>query len=149
MPHIHWVARQNKLEIPREKDEVKKREIHQWDGRTHNPDTMVSPLTHKPTRKPETLVRTAPTIASCHEEDTVWGSGHCHGTVTWVEFLKLKLKSEAPEWKSRSHVPTQISMRNPPNPNHPPTHHTNVMGERETQRWRPPPRYPSDPPKEI
>ncbi len=27
MPHIHWVARQNKLEIPRDKDEVKQREI--------------------------------------------------------------------------------------------------------------------------
>ena len=29
MPHIHWVARQNKLEIPRDKDEVNKREIHE------------------------------------------------------------------------------------------------------------------------
>ncbi len=28
MTHIHWVARQNKLEIPRDKDEVNKREIH-------------------------------------------------------------------------------------------------------------------------
>jgi hypothetical protein len=28
MSHIHWVARQNKLEIPRDKDEVNKREIH-------------------------------------------------------------------------------------------------------------------------
>ena len=33
MSHIHWVARQNKLEIPRDKDEVNKREIHQCYGR--------------------------------------------------------------------------------------------------------------------
>ena len=29
MSYIHWVARQNKLEIPRDKDEVNKREIHE------------------------------------------------------------------------------------------------------------------------
>jgi hypothetical protein len=29
---IHWVARQNKLEIPRDKDEVNIREIHECDG---------------------------------------------------------------------------------------------------------------------
>jgi hypothetical protein len=39
MPHIHWVARQNKLEAPRDKDEVKKREIHESDGRVHDPDS--------------------------------------------------------------------------------------------------------------
>jgi hypothetical protein len=50
MPHIHWVARQNKLEIPRDKDQVNKREIHECDGRAHDPDTMVAPLTPKPTR---------------------------------------------------------------------------------------------------
>jgi hypothetical protein len=27
MPHIHWVERQNKLEIPKEKDEVNKRAV--------------------------------------------------------------------------------------------------------------------------
>jgi hypothetical protein len=51
MPHIHWVARQNKLEIPRDKDEVKQREIRESDGQAHDPDTMVAPLTPKPTRK--------------------------------------------------------------------------------------------------
>ena len=53
MPHIHWVARQNKLEIPRDssKEEVNKREIRESDGRAHDPDTMVAPLTPKPTRK--------------------------------------------------------------------------------------------------
>jgi hypothetical protein len=45
MPHIHWVAQQNKLEIPRDKDEFNKREIHEYDGRTHDPDTMVVPPT--------------------------------------------------------------------------------------------------------
>jgi hypothetical protein len=28
MPHIHWVARQNKLEIPNDEEEVNTREIH-------------------------------------------------------------------------------------------------------------------------
>ena len=69
MPHIHWVARQNKLEIPRDKDEVNKREIHECDGRANDPDTMVAPLTPEPTRKAEALARAPPTIASCREED--------------------------------------------------------------------------------
>ena len=51
MPHIHWVTRQNKLEIPRDNDEVNKREIRECEGRAHDPDTMVAPLTPKPTRK--------------------------------------------------------------------------------------------------
>ncbi len=53
MPHILWVTRQNKLEIPIDKDEVNKREIRECDGREHDPDTMVAPLTPKPTRKAE------------------------------------------------------------------------------------------------
>ena len=28
MSHLHWVTRQNKLEIPNDKDEVNTREIH-------------------------------------------------------------------------------------------------------------------------
>jgi hypothetical protein len=31
MSHIHWVGRQNKQETPKEKDEVKKREVHECD----------------------------------------------------------------------------------------------------------------------
>ena len=69
MPHTHWVARQNKLETPKEKDEVNKREIRECDGRARDPDTMVSPLTPKPTRKTESLARAPPTIASRREED--------------------------------------------------------------------------------
>jgi hypothetical protein len=55
MTHIHWVTRQNKLEIPIDKDEVNKREIRECNGRAHDPDTMVAPLTPKPTRKAEAL----------------------------------------------------------------------------------------------
>ena len=51
MTHIHWVPRQNKLETPKEKDEVKKREVHECDVRTRDPDAMVDPPTPKPTKK--------------------------------------------------------------------------------------------------
>jgi hypothetical protein len=44
MSHTHWVARQNKLEIPNDEEEVNTREIHKCDGQTHDPDTMVTPL---------------------------------------------------------------------------------------------------------
>ena len=67
MPHIHWVARQNKLETPKEKDEVNKREVHECDGRVRDPDAMVVPPTPKPTCKAEALVRTPQTIASSCE----------------------------------------------------------------------------------
>ena len=69
MPHTHWVARQNKLEIPRDKAEVKQREIRKSDARAHDPDTMVAPLTPKSTRKAEALARAPPTIVSRREED--------------------------------------------------------------------------------
>jgi hypothetical protein len=55
MTHILWVERQNKLEIPKNKDEVNKEDIHDCDGRDHYPDTMVVPLTPKPKWKTETL----------------------------------------------------------------------------------------------
>ena len=64
MPHIHWVARQNKLEIPNDQEDVNTREIHKCDGQAHDPDTMVVPLTPKPTRKSEALVKVPPTIVS-------------------------------------------------------------------------------------
>ena len=69
MPHIHWVARQNKLETPKEKDEVNKREVHECDVRTRDPDAMVVPPTPKSTCKTESLVRTPSTIASSCEEN--------------------------------------------------------------------------------
>jgi hypothetical protein len=46
MTYIHWVARQNKLEIPND-EEVNTREIYKCDGQTYDPDTMVVPLTPK------------------------------------------------------------------------------------------------------
>jgi len=60
MPHIHWVERQNKLEIPKEKDEVNKREVHACDVRTRDPDAMVVPPTPKPTCKAEALAKAPP-----------------------------------------------------------------------------------------
>jgi hypothetical protein len=41
------------------------------DGRVHDPDTMVSPLSPKPTLKTESLTRKPTTIVSSLEEDTV------------------------------------------------------------------------------
>jgi hypothetical protein len=61
---MHCVTPQNKLETPRDKDEVNKREIRECDRRAHDSDTMVAPLTPKPTRKAEALARAPPTIAS-------------------------------------------------------------------------------------
>jgi hypothetical protein len=55
MTHIHWVPRQNKLEIPNDEEEVNTREIHKCDGKAHDPDTMVAPLTPKSTREVEVL----------------------------------------------------------------------------------------------
>jgi len=49
MSHVHWVELQNKLKTPKEKDEVNKREVHECDVRTRNPDAMVVPPTPKPT----------------------------------------------------------------------------------------------------
>jgi hypothetical protein len=69
MSHIHWVSRQNKLEIPNDEEEVNTREIHKCDGQEHDPVTMVSPLTPKATRKAEVLTKAPPTIVSRHEED--------------------------------------------------------------------------------
>ena len=67
---MHCVVRQNKLETPKEKDEVNKREVHEYDVRTRDPDAMVVPPTPKPTCKAETLTRAPPTIVSSREENT-------------------------------------------------------------------------------
>jgi hypothetical protein len=72
MSHIHWVERQNKLEIPKEKDEVNKREVHEYDVRTRDPDAMVVPPTPKPTCKAEALAKAPPTIASSCEENALF-----------------------------------------------------------------------------
>ena len=67
---MHWVARQNKLETSKEKDEVNKREVRECDVRTHDADAMVVLPTPKQTLKVEALVRTPPTITSSREENT-------------------------------------------------------------------------------
>ena len=108
MSHIHWVVRQNKLEIPRDNDEVNKGEIHEYDGRSHDPNTMVVPLTPKPTRKDKDLAKAPPIIASRREEDTVLKKWPKHGYAPRTTFLKLKQTTEAPQRKPRPHVPTQI-----------------------------------------
>jgi hypothetical protein len=73
MSRPHWVARQNKLETPKEKGEVNEREVHECDGRARDPDTMVDPPTPKVTHKAESLVRVPPTIASsCEENAVLW-----------------------------------------------------------------------------
>ena len=41
MPHMHWVARQNKLELPNDEGEVNTRDIHKCDGQAHDPVTVV------------------------------------------------------------------------------------------------------------
>ena len=64
---MHCVARQNKLETPKEKGEFNKREVHECDVRARDPDAMVVPPTPKPKRKAETLARAPPTIASSRE----------------------------------------------------------------------------------
>ena len=133
MPHLHWVTRQNKLEIPNDKDEVNTREIHKCDGQAHDPDTMVAPLTPKPTRKAEALAKAPPTIASSREEDAALKelSSPLYRCANGI--LETKAKTKAPQRKPRPHVSTQISMRRPPHPNHTPTHHTKVMGEHATR----------------
>ena len=76
MPHMHWVARQNKLELPNDEEEVNTRDIHKCDGQAHDPDTMAAPLTPKPTRKAEALARAPPTIASSCEGNAALKEWH-------------------------------------------------------------------------
>ncbi len=52
-----------------DEEEVNTWWIHMCDGQVHDPDTMVAPLTPKPTRKSEALVKAPPTITSRREED--------------------------------------------------------------------------------
>jgi hypothetical protein len=42
MPHMHWVARQNKLELPNDEEKVNTRDIHKCDGQAHDPDRIES-----------------------------------------------------------------------------------------------------------
>ena len=73
---MHCVARQNKLETPKEKDEFNKREVHECDVRARDPDAMVVPPTPKSTRQVETLARTPRTIASSREDNAALKMWH-------------------------------------------------------------------------
>jgi hypothetical protein len=69
MSHIHWVARQNKLETPNDEEEVNTREIHKCDGQAHDPDTMVAPLTPK-------VVRGCKNLFFSHLKSSSWRIAH-------------------------------------------------------------------------
>jgi hypothetical protein len=69
-------SRQNKLEIPNDEEEVNPREIHKYDGEAHDPDTMVVPLTPKPTRRktpppPETVTMPLTSHVSTHKSQMI------------------------------------------------------------------------------
>ena len=89
MFHIHWVPQQNKLEIPRDKDEVNKQDIHEYDGRAHDPDTMVAPPTPKPTHKAEALARAPTSIASSREEDAAMLGSQKPKTILKTFFFQI------------------------------------------------------------
>ena len=114
MPHIHWVARQNKLEIPKDKDEVNKQDIHDCDGRAHDPDTMVAPLTPKSKRKAKAFTRAPSTIASSREEDAAMKE---------VTLPRYRCASCIPETKTKtgSTVVKAPAPRTNPNINEAPT----------------------------
>ena len=99
MPHMHWVARQNKLELPNDEEEVNTRDIHKCDGQAHDPDTMTAPLTPKPTRKAETLVKAPSTIVSRRKED-----------VALKEVVKPRLCYESGKSYQRQHSAREICM---------------------------------------
>jgi hypothetical protein len=135
MSHIHWVTRQNKLEIPRDKDEVNKREIYECDGRAHDPGTMVAPLTPKLTRKTEALVRTSPTIVLCHEEDTTLRKRPLTRYCCARCILETKTKVGSTAAKAPApHTHPNIDEASTTPKNHTPTHHTNTLVDHTTQR---------------
>ena len=129
MSHIHWVARQKKLEIPNDEEEVNTREIHKCDGQAHDPDTMVAPLTPKPTRKAKALAKATPTIASRREEDAALKK--------WPK-PRLSCANDIPETKGNdgSPVAKAPAPRTNPNTKEAPTApkpHTHPSHERDGQ----------------
>jgi hypothetical protein len=129
MTHIHWVTRQNKRVRSRHDGSP----THtQADTESRSPRQGVTDHCLMSRRRRYTEEVVIATVLLAVVRDV---------------FLKLKQRSEAPQWKSRTHVSTQISMRRPPYPNHTPTHHTNhvtkVMGECVIQRRWPSHRHPN------
>jgi hypothetical protein len=105
MDHIHWVPRQNKLETRKEKDEVKKREVHECDDRVLDPDVMVDPPTPKPTCKAEGLARAMSTIvSSCEGNSTMkkWDlprfcGGTHHTQITHPPITRIRWRVRDPD----------------------------------------------------
>jgi hypothetical protein len=89
MSHIHWVARQDKLDIPNDEEEVNMREIHKCDGQAHDPDTMVAPLTPKPTRKAEALF-SAPSYFTTHQGRFFFGQQEQWGHARTCPSLEIQ-----------------------------------------------------------
>ncbi len=133
MPHIHWVVRQNKLEIPNDEEKVNTWEIHKCDGQAHDPDTMVSPLTPTPTRKAEVLDKAPPTIVSRREEDVVlkkWPK-------SWLWWANDILETKANDGSTVEKAPDP---RTNPNTKEAPTvpkPHTHPSHERDGQEHNP------------
>ena len=71
----------NVRRVDKEKNEVNKREVHDYDVGTHDPDAMVVPPTPESTCKAATLARAPPTIECL---------------VVYYESLKRELKKRKP-----------------------------------------------------
>jgi hypothetical protein len=124
MSHMHWVAQQNKLELPNDETEVNTRDIHKCDGQPHDPDTMVVPLTPKPTRKAEALTKAPPTIASIREEDAVPKEVAKSQLCCANGISETKTKDGNTSAKNPAPRTNPKPMRLPPHPNHTPDHPT-------------------------
>ncbi len=104
--------------------------FQQW---AHDPDTMVAPLTPKPTRKTENLVKVPSVIVSRREEDTVLKEV----VLSRYRCVNGILATRTKDGSTKAKVPVPRTNPNtqeaPTNPNHTPIHHTNAMGKCATQ----------------
>jgi hypothetical protein len=133
MSHIHWVAQQNKLEIPNDEEDVNTREIHKYDGQAHDRNTMVDPLTPKPTRKAKALVKVSPTIASRHEEDValkMWQK-------QWLCCANGILETKANDGNTTTKTPVPRTNPNTKEVSTTPNPHTHPSHERDWQARNP------------
>ncbi len=133
MPHIHWVAWQNKLEIPNDEEEVNTREIHKCDGQVHDPDTIVSPLTPKPTRKTLALTKAPTTIVSRREEDVAlkkWPK-------SWLSCANGILETKGNDGSTAAKAPAPRTNPNTKEAPTAPKPHTHPSHERDGQARNP------------
>jgi hypothetical protein len=102
-------------------------EIHECDGRAHDPDTMVVPLTPKPTRKAGALVRVTTTIALCREEDAALRKWpllrYCCATCILETKTKVgSTTAKAPVLRTNPKIDEEPTTPKPPtHPSHPET----------------------------